>query len=112
MRCFVAIALPTAVRKHLVRIQEILRREDADVKWVEEENLHLSLKFLGDLDEDAAATLKGTLSIEALRWPGLNLSYEGVGTFPDRGCVQLGAAARRDCLGGAARMDDALVTFS
>ena len=85
MRCFVALALPPAVRKLLVQVQEALRRADAHVKWVEEENLHLSLKFLGDLDGDAVARLKGILSVEALRWPRMALTYEGVGTFPDRG---------------------------
>lgn len=85
MRCFVAIALPPPVRKLLTRAQEILRRADADVKWVEEENLHLSLKFLGDLDPEPLATLKGALSAEALRRPRLRLTYAGIGTFPDRG---------------------------
>jgi RNA 2',3'-cyclic 3'-phosphodiesterase len=85
MRCFVAIALPPPVRKLLVHVQEILRRADADVKWVEEENLHLSLKFLGDLDPEPLATLKGILSVEALRWPRLQLTYAGIGTFPDHG---------------------------
>ena len=85
MRCFIAVALPAPVRKLLVQVQEALRRADAHVKWVEEENLHLSLKFLGDLGEDAVATLKGALSIEALRWPAMELTYEGIGTFPERG---------------------------
>jgi 2'-5' RNA ligase len=85
MRCFVAIALPPPVKALLVRVQEALRRADADVKWVEEENLHLSLKFLGDLDDDAVARLKGILSVEALRWPALSLRYDGIGTFPERG---------------------------
>ena len=85
MRCFVAIALPAPVKTLLVRVQETLRRADADVKWVEEENLHLSLKFLGELDEEALARLKGILSVEALRWPAMSLSYSGTGTFPERG---------------------------
>jgi RNA 2',3'-cyclic 3'-phosphodiesterase len=85
MRCFVAIALPDPVRKLLVHVQDILRRSDADVKWVEEQNLHLSLKFLGDLDPEALATLKGILSVEALRWPRLKLTYAGIGTFPSHG---------------------------
>ena len=59
MRCFVAVALPPDVKALLVLVQEALKRSDAHVKWVEEENLHLSLKFLGDLDEEAVATLKG-----------------------------------------------------
>jgi RNA 2',3'-cyclic 3'-phosphodiesterase len=85
MRCFVALALPPPVRKLLVQVQEALRRADAHVKWVEEENLHLSLKFLGDLDEDSVDRLKGILSVEALRWPRMALTYEGIGTFPERG---------------------------
>jgi 2'-5' RNA ligase len=85
MRCFIAIALPPPVRALLVRVQEALRRADADVKWVEEENLHLSLKFLGEMEEDALSRLKGILSVEALRWPAMSLSYAGVGTFPERG---------------------------
>src|SRR6185503_9417388 len=85
MRCFVAVALPPPVRKLLVQVQEALRRADAHVTWVEEANLHLSLKFLGDLDDGAAARLKGALSIEALQWPAMELTYEGIGTFPERG---------------------------
>src|SRR5204863_2199451 len=52
MRCFLAIEAPDGVRKMLVRVQEALRRADADVKWVEEKNLHLSLKFLGEVSEE------------------------------------------------------------
>jgi 2'-5' RNA ligase len=85
MRCFVAVALPPEVRGHLVRVQDILRRSDPDVKWVEAENLHLSLKFLGDVDDEPLARLKGMLSIEALRWPRLRLTYAGIGTFPEHG---------------------------
>ena len=85
MRCFVAIALPAAVRELMGRVQDALRRADADVKWVEFENLHLSLKFLGDVDEEPLSTLKGSLSVEALRWPAMKLTYGGVGTFPDHG---------------------------
>jgi 2'-5' RNA ligase len=85
MRCFVAIALPPPVRKLLVQVQDALRRADADVKWVEEQNLHLSLKFLGDLDDEALSRLKGILSAEAPRWPAMELTYAGVGTFPEQG---------------------------
>jgi 2'-5' RNA ligase len=85
MRCFIAVALPPPVKKLLVQVQDALRRADADVKWVEEENLHLSLKFLGDVDGEALSRLKGILSVEALRWPALSLTYAGVGTFPERG---------------------------
>lgn len=85
MRCFVAVALPPPVRTLLVQVQDALRRAEGDLKWVEEQNLHLSLKFLGDLDEEALSKLKDLLSLEALRWPAMALTYAGVGVFPDHG---------------------------
>lgn len=105
MRCFIAIALPPAVRELMVRVQEALRRADADVKWVEPENLHLSLKFLGDVGDEALATLKGVLSVEALRWPAMTLAYAGVGTFPERGAprvVWAGCSGDLETLAGLA----------
>ncbi len=89
MRCFVAIRIPQAVRSLLVRVQEALGRAGADVKWVEEENLHLSLKFLGELSEDGVGRLSALLSAEALRWPRLRLAYAGVGAFPERGAPRV-----------------------
>jgi 2'-5' RNA ligase len=89
MRCFVALVLPDPVKKLLVQVQDALRRADADVKWVEEENLHLSLKFLGNLDEDASDRLKGLLGVEALAWSAMDLTYGGVGTFPERGAPRV-----------------------
>lgn len=105
MRCFVALLLPPSVRRLLVQVQDALRRADAHVKWVEEENLHLSLKFLGDLEEDAVSTLKGSLSVEALRWPRMALTYGGIGTFPERGVprvVWAGCSGDLETLAGLA----------
>ena len=105
VRCFLAIDAPGDVRRLLVRVQEALRRADADVKWVEEENLHLSLKFLGDVSEDQVAKLKELLGAEAARWPAMKLTYAGVGTFPERGLprvVWAGATGDLEKLAGLA----------
>ncbi|HEX7901462.1 MAG TPA: RNA 2',3'-cyclic phosphodiesterase [Planctomycetota bacterium] len=105
MRCFVAVEVPEEVRGLLVRVQEALRRADADVKWVERENLHLTLKFLGDLGEEAAGRLGGTLAAEAARWPRLRLSFGGIGVFPERGAprvVWAGCAGDVERLAGLA----------
>src|ERR1043166_7801774 len=105
MRCFIGIALPDPVRGLLVRVQEALRRADADVKWVEEENLHLSMKFLGNVTDEQVARLTELLTIEAARWPAMKLTYAGVGTFPDRGdprVVWAGATGDLEKLAGLA----------
>jgi 2'-5' RNA ligase len=105
MRCFVAIKVGDAVRDLLVRVQETLRRADAQIRWVERENLHLTLKFLGDLDDDQVASLKRLLSEEAPRWKPLQLQYGGIGTFPGRGVprvVWAGATGDVERLAGLA----------
>jgi 2'-5' RNA ligase len=105
MRCFMAIKVAEPVRKMILRVQEVLRRADADVRWVAEETLHLTLKFCGDLDEDRVARLEELLAIEAGRWRPLALDYAGVGTFPDRGAprvVWVGATGDVERLTGLA----------
>jgi 2'-5' RNA ligase len=105
MRCFVAVKVAEPVRDVIVRVQEALRRSDAHVKWVERENLHLTLKFLGDLDKGQVDTLKSLLADEAVRWRPPALHYAGIGTFPERGVpkvVWAGATGDIDRLAGLA----------
>lgn len=85
MRAFVAVKIAEPVRKKLLELQRDLRRAEADVKWVEEENLHMTLKFLGWIDDGAVERMKGLLAGEAPKWPELKLVYRGLGTFPERG---------------------------
>jgi len=89
VRCFVAIKVAEPVRDLVVRVQEALQRADAPVKWVERENLHLTLKFLGDLGEDQVASLNDRLAAEAARWKKMALVYAGIGTFPERGAPRV-----------------------
>lgn len=51
MRAFIAIPLPPEVKRYLKKMQESLAAARADVKWVEHENIHLTLKFLGEIDQ-------------------------------------------------------------
>jgi 2'-5' RNA ligase len=105
MRCFVAVKVGEPVRDLLVRVQDELKRADAQIRWVERDNLHLTLKFLGDVDDDQVARLRELLTCEALRWKPFHLQYGGIGTFPDRGVpkvVWAGATGEVDRLAGLA----------
>jgi 2'-5' RNA ligase len=82
MRCFVAIDIPPEARDRLVAVQEALRGVGADVRWVRPETLHLTLRFLGDVDAPAAASLGTALAAEAARRPPLPLALHGTGLFP------------------------------
>lgn len=51
MRLFIAIELPEEIRNLLANLQSQLKTSGADVKWVEPQNIHLTLKFLGEVDD-------------------------------------------------------------
>jgi 2'-5' RNA ligase len=56
MRLFLAIELPDDVRKHLARVREAVEHLDIDVadmiRWVKPQNWHITLKFLGEVNDD------------------------------------------------------------
>jgi len=51
IRAFIAVELPDALRQEVADLQANLRSTGADVKWVQTNNLHLTLKFLGNVEE-------------------------------------------------------------
>ena len=52
VRLFVAVEITEETRKKLTAFQEKLKKAGADVGWVAPENLHITLKFIGYMDEE------------------------------------------------------------
>ena len=82
MRCFVAIKLPQDIRQEIRRVQQALRKLGLDAKWVEFENLHLTLKFLGEVKENQFPKIKEVISNLSFLIKPFNLSISEVGAFP------------------------------
>ena len=82
MRAFIGIALPSVVRETLSALQHELARSGADVKWVEPEHLHVTLKFLGEITEAQRQAVEGILRDIGAREPPFLLGMEGLGAFP------------------------------
>ena len=82
MRLFVALDLPGPVLDALVRFQGELTATGADLKQVERENLHFTVKFLGEVTEAATSEAKSRLAAVSLQ--GAEVELKGVGAFPDR----------------------------
>ena len=51
IRSFLAIELPEAIRNKIDEIQGDLKSSHADVRWVNPEKIHLTLKFFGNIEE-------------------------------------------------------------
>lgn len=82
MRTFIAIELPQEVKDSLSQLQNQLKTTGADVKWVEPQNIHLTLKFLGDIDEEKLDKVKTILEDTAKNKHNYLLRLSSVGAFP------------------------------
>lgn len=78
-RLFVAIRPPTAVRDALIDAMEGVE----GARWQDEDALHVTLRFIGEVESPEANDLAGQLS--AVRWPPFELSVAGVGAFERKG---------------------------
>jgi RNA 2',3'-cyclic 3'-phosphodiesterase len=82
MRLFVAIAPPSAVLDELDALVEPLRARRLDLRWTNREAWHVTLAFLGQVDEAAAARLLPRLERAARRHHQVRLAFAGAGAFP------------------------------
>lgn len=93
MRLFTAIELPEPVREHLTHLRgELTTAADlADaVSWTKPENLHVTLKFLGEVADDAVRPLVDALAGVAVQ--PMDLAADHMVYFPKRGRVRVIAA--------------------
>lgn len=83
LRTFLAIDVGDEIRERLVSLQEKLAIEAPDVKWVERENLHVTLLFLGDVDQRETIDIcrAAQKAVEAM--PSFAMTIEGAGCFPN-----------------------------
>ena len=82
IRLFVGLGLPEALSERLTG----LRGQIPGARWVPPENHHITLRFIGEVDEETAGDVDAALSrIDA---PPFEVALQGVGHFESRGLVR------------------------
>jgi len=79
----VALNLPDSIRRALWAATESLRDRNLPVSWVRPEGIHMTLKFLGDTDDERLPSLSAALHRAAAGTRPLPLALQGFGAFPD-----------------------------
>jgi 2'-5' RNA ligase len=82
MRAFIAYTIPDSFKRSLSEKTAELRRQHSDFRWTPEENLHITLAFLGDIDEMAIPLLAGILEEKVPTIPKINICTDQVFTLP------------------------------
>ena len=108
VRAFIAVDLGEEVKRGLRPVLAALRRRPCRVRWVAEENLHLTVKFLGEVDGRALGEIGRALAEETALLAPLTLEVHGLQPFPPGRSPRIVAAGVRDEGGGLARLQEAL----
>lgn len=112
MRLFVAIELEPDLKEAMLSLRDQLEGLSSSVRWIPESNLHLTLKFLGEVTEERAVEVRKALGSAVLGWSSFELSFVRFGCFPKRGPVRIVWAGVESPSGEieacAARVEDAL----
>jgi len=87
MRCFISIELPEDVKNELAKIQAELPKENTKFLLVKPENIHLTLKFLGELDDSEVNNVKETL--KGLKFSKFTARLNAIGIFPSPSFIRV-----------------------
>ena len=87
MRCFIAIKLPIEIKDYLFELQREIRSEYAKINFVHKKNLHLTLKFLGEINNKKIEEIKERL--KEIKFKHLEFSLNDVGFFPNEKSIRV-----------------------
>ncbi len=83
LRCFVAIELPNNLRKRLAREIGFLQLAGASVKWTISENLHLTVRFIGDVHPEDMMDVQSAVAEAMEGVPQTRITVRGMKTLPE-----------------------------
>ncbi|MGB5158910.1 RNA 2',3'-cyclic phosphodiesterase [Desulfobacterium sp. N47] len=82
IRAFIALKLPDNILSFINKIQKNLKQYGFPVRWVKPENIHLTLKFFGNIDKSDLSDIKAALNECSGCYSALNLFAKGIDVFP------------------------------
>jgi 2'-5' RNA ligase len=82
IRAFIAVTLDSKVIDKIAQASARLQGELVGLRWVAPANFHLTLKFLGSVDEAKVGTIRAALSEQLRLFPRFTINAKGLGVFP------------------------------
>jgi 2'-5' RNA ligase len=84
LRSFIAINIPDDIKSEIGEIIHAMMKYGGDIKWVSALNLHITLKFLGAVEETALPEIQGSLRNTVSSYLPFCIKIYGTGVFPNR----------------------------
>lgn len=83
IRAFIAIDLDAEIIDKIYQAVEALQPRFPTIRWLPKANLHLTVKFLGGVEEEQIPAIVAALRNQLQLFPGCTISAKGLGVFPD-----------------------------
>ncbi len=87
MRLFIAIRLPEEIRDYLYNLQKEIDDRNAKIRWVAKKNIHLTLKFIGNVDEKIIGEIRKRL--DEIKYNRISISLANFGWFPSKNSIRV-----------------------
>lgn len=82
LRTFIAVNLPDEIRARIGEFQKVLQENRGPVKWVRPEGVHVTLKFLGNVEVSRIFEISQVVGIILRKYSPFSITVGGVGCFP------------------------------
>ena len=83
MRLFIAIPIPGNIKDCIRDLEDSLKKCDLFAKWVNPDNIHMTLKFLGEIKEEKIPLIQKAISETCLNFSSLEVNLTEFGFFPN-----------------------------
>ena len=106
-----AVEVNTKLVDTIMEVQKVLAEANAQIKFVDPENLHFTFKFLGDITPQKAETILNMVESKAENYKPFDIKIKGIGAFPNLGYIKvlwLGVE-EPDSIQGRKRLDQEFV---
>lgn len=84
IRSFLAVEIPLSNKEKILKlINSFNEKSGSLIKWVSKDNLHITLKFIGELNTDHISTIQNSLTERLSSVPAFDIHINGLGVFPN-----------------------------
>ncbi|MBQ6628508.1 MAG: RNA 2',3'-cyclic phosphodiesterase [Methanobrevibacter sp.] len=89
LRAFLAIDVDEELKAKMYRVIKEFKKIDANIKYVDLENLHLTLKFFGDIDTEGLDVLSSKIEGVVSNFDKFTIKVKGCGAFPNNNRIKV-----------------------
>jgi 2'-5' RNA ligase len=83
IRTFIALPTSSETQQQMATVQSELKATQADVKWELQDKFHITLKFLGGIEQSNIESLASPLAGMVKQFPAFEITYNSLGAFPN-----------------------------